>query len=191
MELTLRLDSLTRVYQIWFAVFCLRSWRYSMSCESVFPLSKHFLMLNAHNWHKCAKINAHCAVMLLIRLSKDGTPNLFNPWLMSSQPCVYYFECACSFTSVGSLLFYERTPNQPSSGEPLGVCSHVERRGWDLWAFRMNTELEMSTEREANVLEFAQHVTVGKHRKGTRSCASGLAFNRLSTNFKVAWAIHI
>ena len=29
----------------------------------------------------------------------------------------------------------------------------------------MNTVLVMSTEREANVLEFAQHVTVGKHRK--------------------------
>ena len=98
MGLTLRLDSLTRVYQIWFAVFCLRSWRYSMSCESVFPLSKHFLMLNAH---KCAKINAHGVVMLLVRLSKGGTPNLFKPWLMSSQPCVYYFKCACSFTSVG------------------------------------------------------------------------------------------
>ena len=50
----------------------------------------------------------------------------------------------------------------------------------------MNTELVMSTEREANVLEFAQHVTGGKHRKGTRSCASGLASNRLRTDFKVA-----
>ena len=51
-----------------------------MSCDSVFPLSKHFLMLNAH---MCAKINAHGVVMLLVTLSKDGTPNLFKPWLMS------------------------------------------------------------------------------------------------------------
>ena len=29
----------------------------------------------------------------------------------------------------------------------------------------MNTVLEMSPERETNVLEFAQHVTGGKHRK--------------------------
>ena len=59
------------MYQIWFAVFCLRSWRYWMSCEScVFPLIKHFLLLNAHN---CAKINAHCVVMLLVRLSSLRT----------------------------------------------------------------------------------------------------------------------
>ena len=51
----------------------------------------------------CSKINAHGVVMLLVRLSEDGTPNLFKPWLMSSQPCVPYFKCAwCSFTSVGS-----------------------------------------------------------------------------------------
>ena len=35
-------------------------------------------------------------------ISKDGTPNLFKPWLMSSQPCVSYFKCACSFTSLSS-----------------------------------------------------------------------------------------
>ena len=69
-----------------------------MSCDSVFPLSNHF-MLNAHN---CAKINSHSVVMLLLRLSKDGTPNIFKPWLMPSQPFVFYFKCACSLTSVGN-----------------------------------------------------------------------------------------
>ena len=64
------LDSLTRVYQIRFAVFTL-------------PFLEELEVM----WF--------C-------LSKDGTPNLFKPWLMSSQPCVPYFKCACSFTSVGS-----------------------------------------------------------------------------------------
>ena len=44
-------------------------------------------------------------------------------------------------------------------------CSHVERRGWDLWAFRMNTELVMSTEREANVLNSHNTSQEEKHRK--------------------------
>ena len=94
-----KLDPLTRVYQMWFAVFCLRYWRYWVSCDSVYSLGKHFLTLNAY---LCAEINAHGVVMLLVRLSKDGTPNLFKPWLMSSQPCESYFKCARSFTPVGS-----------------------------------------------------------------------------------------
>ena len=44
--------------------------------DSVFLLSKHFLMLNAHKYDK---INAHGVVMLLVRLSKDSTPILFKP----------------------------------------------------------------------------------------------------------------
>jgi hypothetical protein len=40
--------------------------------------------------------------MLIVRLGKDNTPQLFKPWLFSSQPCESYFKACRSFSPVGS-----------------------------------------------------------------------------------------
>ena len=94
-----KLDPLTRVYQMWYSVFCFRAWRYWMSCDSTYPLGKHFVTPNTY---LCAEINAHSLVMLLVRLLKDGTPNLLKTYLKTSQPCESYFKATRSFTPVGS-----------------------------------------------------------------------------------------
>ncbi|KAK4021394.1 hypothetical protein OUZ56_003310 [Daphnia magna] len=70
-----KLEPLERVYRLWYCVFCLRYWRYLLSCDDVYPLAKHFITLNAY---LCIEINAH------------------------SLPCESYFKAARSFTPVGS-----------------------------------------------------------------------------------------
>ncbi|KAK4013585.1 hypothetical protein OUZ56_026138 [Daphnia magna] len=90
-----KLEPLERVYRLWYCVFCLRYWRYWLSCDDVYPLTKHFITLNAY---LCIEINAHSLVIL----QESGTPELFMPWLFSSQPCESYFKAARSFTPVGS-----------------------------------------------------------------------------------------
>jgi hypothetical protein len=88
---------LGRVYKMWKSVFELRYWRYWMSCDNVYPLGNHFIILNAY---LCVEINAHALVMLITKLR--DTPQLFKPWLFSSQPCESYFKACHSFTPVGS-----------------------------------------------------------------------------------------
>jgi hypothetical protein len=63
----------------------------------LYPLGNHFITLNAY---LCAEINALALVMLITKLR--DTPQLFKPWLFSSQPCESYFKACRSFTSVGS-----------------------------------------------------------------------------------------
>ncbi|XP_045023267.1 uncharacterized protein LOC123466338 [Daphnia magna] len=92
-----KLSPLDRVYRMWKSVFELRYWRYWMSCDNVYPLGNHFITLNAY---LCVEINAHALVMLITKLR--DTPQLFKPWLFSSQPCESYFKACRSFTPVGS-----------------------------------------------------------------------------------------
>jgi hypothetical protein len=93
------LDPLQRVYRLWFSVFSLRYWRYWLSCDSVYPLAKHFITLNAY---LCAETNAHALIMLITTLRDDGTPEFFKPWLYGSQQCETFFKSVRSCTTYGS-----------------------------------------------------------------------------------------
>lgn len=70
-------------------------------CPVIRPIPSvyHFFTPNAY---LCTEINAHDIVMVLARLKKDGTPQLFKPWLFSSQPCESFFKACLSFTPVVS-----------------------------------------------------------------------------------------
>ena len=93
------LDPLQRVYNLCFAVFSLRYWRFWLSCDDAYPLAKHFITLNAY---LCAEINAHACIMLITTLREDGTPELFKPWLYGSQQCETFFKAVRSCTTYGS-----------------------------------------------------------------------------------------
>ena len=92
------LAPLERVYRIGKSIFALRYWRYWMSCDNVYPLSNHFITPNAY---LCIELNGHALVILIVKLSRDGTPQLFKPWLCGSQSCESFFKIARSMTPVG------------------------------------------------------------------------------------------
>ena len=87
---------LERIYRIWWANFTLRYWR-SWICEQEgYTLKDNFVSLNSY---LCVEINAHALILILHELQIRQQPELFLPWLFSSQGCEAYFRESRSASS--------------------------------------------------------------------------------------------
>lgn len=95
------LQPIERVEKIWYALFIVRIWRQFIFKHKNFKLNDSFL---SGNCYSCIELNAHCLVMLLIRLKHENLANLFQPHLMDSQPCESTFRQFRSFTSTYSMV---------------------------------------------------------------------------------------
>lgn len=60
---------------------------------------QNFITSNAYT---CIEINAHTIVAAVNLFRQKGLPELFVPWLYSSQPCEQFFRAARSLTSIDS-----------------------------------------------------------------------------------------
>ena len=67
--------------------------------KAQYTLQSNFISSNSY---MCAEINGHGLIMLLINLKNERQPELFLPWLYSSQPCESFFKAARSFTPTES-----------------------------------------------------------------------------------------
>lgn len=88
-----------RIINIWYALYFLRIWRKWITTHNEYSLKENFISSNAFN---CVEINAHALIEIIIKLRSTGQPNLFLPWMFSSQPCEHMFR---SFRSMGTANF--------------------------------------------------------------------------------------
>lgn len=83
------LNTNERVYRIWYATYFIRAWRKWVLDNPNSTLERNFITNNAY---VCLEINAHALIELIVKLRTMGQPNLFKPWLYSSQPCENTFR---------------------------------------------------------------------------------------------------
>lgn len=93
------LEPLQRIYRIWFATFSLRIWRFWLCKKSPYHLNINFISSNAY---LCVELCAHSLVLIILLLESQKKPELFLPWLYSSQCCECYFRAARSCSTFGS-----------------------------------------------------------------------------------------
>lgn len=77
-------------------MFFLRDWRQWLQYEG-FSIAENFITLNAFT---CVELNAHTLIAGMRRLRSQGRPELFLPFLWSSQPCEQAFRDMRSQTGV-------------------------------------------------------------------------------------------
>ncbi|KAF5307705.1 hypothetical protein FQR65_LT18364 [Abscondita terminalis] len=87
-----------RLYAIWYTIFFLRLWRTRLRNHSKFKLSDNFISSNCYT---CIEMNGHMLIKLIYIFQEDDTfiPEMFCPWLFSSQTCEHLFRSARSLTS--------------------------------------------------------------------------------------------
>ena len=90
------LPPLDRIYRIWFSTFALRIWRFWLCSEENYTLGNNFISSNAY---LCVEVCAHSLVLVALKLRNILKPELFLPWLYSSQSCEAYFRAARSCSS--------------------------------------------------------------------------------------------
>lgn len=92
------MEATVRIIKIWYAVLFLRLWRYWLK-EKGYSISENFISLNAYI---CIELNAHALLLMILKCKQ--TPEIFKPWLMSSQPCERTFRATRSLTSTFSTI---------------------------------------------------------------------------------------
>lgn len=93
------LSPLERVEKMWYSLFMLRLWRRFIQSKKGLTLKNNFLIQNCYS---CVEINAHNLVRVILHLKENDMPEMFLPFLYSSQPCEAFFRQIRSFTSTFS-----------------------------------------------------------------------------------------
>ncbi|KAK3926556.1 Inulosucrase [Frankliniella fusca] len=91
------LAPLARIELIWKWVFFCRIWRKWILSQKGYSLSHNFITANAYY---CIELNAHALVQLIVKFRDYEEPELFKPWLFSSQQCESAFRSWRSLTSL-------------------------------------------------------------------------------------------
>lgn len=95
------LSPLERVSKLWYALFLVRIWRIFVLNHKTLTLKYNFLTLNTYT---CMEQNAHSMVVILLYLKENNQPNLFKPWMYSSQPCESFYRQIRAFTPCNSTM---------------------------------------------------------------------------------------
>jgi hypothetical protein len=90
---------LKRIYMMWYATFGLRKWRYHLSSSATYNVNINFISANSY---LSAEICAHSLILIIVQLDKMKKPELFLPWLFSSQCCEEFFRAARSCSTFQS-----------------------------------------------------------------------------------------
>lgn len=92
------LSARDRLRLLWRSLFLLRIWRQWLQ-EEGFSLEDNFI---TYNQYMCIEINAHVMVKLIRKCKEMGKPELFLPWLFSSQACESFVRLARSMSTTYS-----------------------------------------------------------------------------------------
>lgn len=95
------LKPLERVSKLWYSLFLIRIWRQFVLDHETFTLKQNFLTSNTYS---CMEQNAHSIVLILMYLKDQNQPNLFRPWLYSSQPCESFYRQIRAFSPCNSTI---------------------------------------------------------------------------------------
>lgn len=87
MDITLK--PLERVSKCWQSLFIVRIWRQYILDHPSLTLKDNFLTSYAYS---CMEQNAHSLILIILCLKGQNSPNLFMPWLYSSQPCESFYR---------------------------------------------------------------------------------------------------
>lgn len=93
------LSPLERISKMWYTVFMVRLWRGFIKSKKELKLKNNFLTQNCYT---CIEINGHNLVRVIMYLKENNMPQLFLPFLYSSQPCESFFRLIRSFTTTYS-----------------------------------------------------------------------------------------
>lgn len=86
---------LDRVSKLWYSMFLLRIWKRYVSKSRHLKLKDNFIHWNCFS---CLEHNAHAMVLIIMFLNSSNQPNLFKPWLYSSQPCEGFYRLIRSYS---------------------------------------------------------------------------------------------
>ncbi len=92
------LDVDERIYRIWYVVFAVRYWRFTICNNPAYELRTNFITLNAY---LCIEIQAHGLINILEKFRKQNQRQLFLPKLFGSQSCEGHFRATRSTSSRG------------------------------------------------------------------------------------------
>lgn len=81
--------------------FFLRLWRLWLKSNQKFSISDNFISLNTY---VCLEINAKALLDAIDLLKTLDSPELFLPWLFSSQACESFFRSLRSLSSTYSTI---------------------------------------------------------------------------------------
>lgn len=93
------LTPLQRIRKMWYSLFLIRIWRKFIVTNQNYSLKENFLTSNCYS---CIELNAHNLVWIILHLKSMDKPELFQPYLFSSQPCENLFRLLRSFTTTYS-----------------------------------------------------------------------------------------
>lgn len=83
------LSPLERIAKVWHSIFFIRLWRKFILLTKGLTLKKNFLTFYCYT---CLEQNAHSLIMVLLYLHRENRPDLFLPFLFSSQPCEEFYR---------------------------------------------------------------------------------------------------
>lgn len=95
------MSPLERISLVWKWIFFLRLWRQWLKDTPGYTLGHNFITSNCYT---CMEINAHGLINLIQKFRDEETPELFQPWLFSSQDCEEFFKAGRSLTSTFSTI---------------------------------------------------------------------------------------
>lgn len=87
-----------RIYYMWYSIFFIRFWK-SWLAENKINTQKNCI---TYNTYTCIELNGHNMLLAIEKYRKINRPELFLPWLFSSQPCEKTFRQLRSMTSTFS-----------------------------------------------------------------------------------------
>lgn len=83
------LSPLQRVSKLWYSIFIVRIWRKYVLKSKHLRIKDNFF---SHWTYSCLEFNAHAMILIILSLKKANQPELFKPWLYSSQPCENFYR---------------------------------------------------------------------------------------------------
>lgn len=172
-----------RIYKIWYSVFLLRIWRQWVLNSNLHTLAEHFITLNAY---VCIELNAHSIITMAKKCSESTAyqPQMFLPWLMSSQPCEEMFRATRSMTTtfstivnysmqeilnrINKIQFLQEAKNELQPHFNFGV----RNKGWDNALHNTDTNTIFISISDAEIKE-----TVEKAQTDAIKCALQLGID--------------
>lgn len=92
-------DTNHRIFLAWYLIFFVRLWRFWICNDKESTLKTNFLTPNVY---ACLELNGHSILNILEKYRNENCPDVFLPWLFSSQPCEKMFRQTRSMTSTYS-----------------------------------------------------------------------------------------
>ena len=162
-----KLDPLSRIEILWYAVFFMRYWRKWLTLHPDFTLANNFITRNAY---MCIELNVHALITFLITLrDTPSADKCFMPWFLGSQSCEKIIRAGRSMSSTFSTMIN------------FGMLGFLRR------LHRMQIQLSLEAESDTTVIKYLRSER-HKNKDGHQQQLTIYSISDLS-NDKIAGAV--